>query len=451
MACATVAGTPESSATREPGPTQLALADATPTPTPVPTTTPVPALTATPTAPPPAPTTTVSPPVVPSPSGSPLAAVAPAKATAQPSVPAPSPTSPPAGPVLDERTAAKLQKILDNQVGNKEVAGLQAAVRLPSGELWVGTAGKAEFSPARPIRADTQFAIASITKTFVAALILQLVDEGKVDLDATFGTYFRDAPRKDTVTVRQLLSHTSGIYNFWANPRYGRISRAWWEKPNANGLRSRAHRWTYEEMMDLVRSGEFKPGTDYQYSNTNYLILRRVAEAVEDKPLPRQLRQRFFEPLGLEDSVYQPAQEPRADAAHGHWNWGGGYTDHTGDSAYVPFMAAASIADAAGAMASTAGDLATWASALYGGDVLSPEMREEMTTILRPGLYGLGTDVAVFAGHRGYGHRGGIRGYESSMWYFPESGVSVVLLSNQGNWLTDQPMEKLVKTVLGSR
>jgi CubicO group peptidase (beta-lactamase class C family) len=102
-------------------------------------------------------------------------------------------------------------------------------------------------------------------------------------------------------------------------------------------------------------------------------------------------------------------------------------------------------------MASTAGDLATWASALYGGDVLSPEMREEMTTILRPGLYGLGTDVAVFAGHRGYGHRGGIRGYESSMWYFPESGVSVVLLSNQGNWLTDQPMEKLVKTVLGSR
>jgi CubicO group peptidase (beta-lactamase class C family) len=114
-------------------------------------------------------------------------------------------------------------------------------------------------------------------------------------------------------------------------------------------------------------------------------------------------------------------------------------------------MAAVSIADAAGAMASTAADLSVWASALYGGEVLSPEMTAEMTTFLKPGWYGLGADVAVFAGVRGHGHRGGIRGYESSMWHFPEDGVSIVLLSNQGNWLTDLPMEKLAKAVLGQR
>jgi CubicO group peptidase (beta-lactamase class C family) len=112
-------------------------------------------------------------------------------------------------------------------------------------------------------------------------------------------------------------------------------------------------------------------------------------------------------------------------------------------------MAAVTAADAAGAIASTARDLSVWAAALYGGEVLSPASLAEMTTMLAPGLYGLGTDVAAFAGHRAYGHRGGLRGFEASMWYFPGEEVSIVLLSNQGNWLTDVPMAKLVRAVLG--
>jgi len=426
VSCTTVASTtPE---TRAPQLTTVAAA-ATPSALPRPSVeaTPSPAPTAAPTAAP------ASPVVTPSPA---------AEVT-------PSPEA--AGPTLDEQTVAKLQKILDNQVKNKDVAGLQAAVRLPSGEMWLGTAGVAEYSPDRALDDDDQLAIASVTKTFVAALILQLAEEGKIDLDAPFGRYFRDAPRKDRVTVRQLLSHTSGIYNYWANPRYGETTRAWWESPNAGGLKARTHRWTYEEMMDLVKSGEFKPGKDYQYSNTNYLILGKVAEAVEGMPLHKQLRQRFFRPLGLDDTIYQPAQKPRADAAHGHWAWPGGHTDHTRDSRYVPFMAAASIADAAGAMASNARDLAEWSAALYGGEVLSDEMLAEMTTFRRPGNYGLGAYPAAYSGHLGIGHRGGIRGYESSMFYFPRTGVSVVLLSNQGNWAMDEPMRKLVRTVLGRK
>ena len=112
-------------------------------------------------------------------------------------------------------------------------------------------------------------------------------------------------------------------------------------------------------------------------------------------------------------------------------------------------MAAASVADAAGAIASTARDLAIWADALYGGKVLTGESLKQMTTFLRAGTYGLGTDVASFAGNRGVGHRGGLRGFESSMWHLPRSGVSIVLLSNQGNWTTDLPMLKLVKAVFG--
>ena len=358
-----------------------------------------------------------------------------------------------AGSALDEKTIRKLESILRNTVKGKDkakgVAGLQAAVRLPSGETWLGTAGKAEMTPDRPVEDHTQFAIASVTKTFISALILQLAEEGKLDLDVPFGTYFADAPRSKTVTLRQLLSHTSGIYDYFSNPRYQAAAKAWWETRDATGLKARDHKWTYEEIMDLVKSGYCKPGECYRYSNTNYVILGQVAEAVGGAPIHKQLRKRFFKPLGMENTVYQPAEKPAADAAHGHWNYGG-YIDHTGDATVVPFMAAVSVADAAGAIASTAEDLSIWADALYGGKVLSDESLDQMTTFLRAGTYGLGTDVAFFAGNRGYGHRGGLRGYESSMWYFPESGASVVLLSNQGNWLTDVPMEKLVKAVLGS-
>jgi CubicO group peptidase (beta-lactamase class C family) len=201
--------------------------------------------------------------------------------------------------------------------------------------------------------------------------------------------------------------------------------------------------------MGLVKSGYCKPGRCYHYSNTNYVILGRIAEAVGGAPLHKQLRKRFFGPLGLDDTYYQPAEVPPLDAAHGHWDNGASYADHTRDARVLPFTAALTVADAAGSIASTAADLAVWAEALYGGRVLTPASTRQMTTMLSPGFYGLGTDVAVFAGHRAYGHRGGLRGFESSMWYFPEAGVSIVLLSNQGNWLTDVPMLKLVRAVLG--
>jgi D-alanyl-D-alanine carboxypeptidase len=349
---------------------------------------------------------------------------------------------------LGQRKRDRLDTILANHARNKGFVGLQAAVRLPSGETWVGTAGSAEFGPARAVAKDTQFAVASVTKTFIAALILQLADEGKLELDVPYGRYFDGPVRPKTVTIRQLLSHTSGIYDYFSHPRYQNAAAAWLRSA-PTGMNSREHRWTYEEIMGLVKSGYCKPGQCYRYSNTNYVLLGRIAEAVGGAPVAEQLRQRFFKPLGLGDTVFQPAQRPRTDAAHGHWGPPGAQADHTRGARVLPFMAAVSVADAAGAIASTSSDLATWAQALYGGELLSDESLRQMTTILREGTYGLGTDVALFAGHRAYGHRGGLRGFESSMWYFPETGVSVALLSNRGNFGTDPLLQKLVRTAIG--
>jgi D-alanyl-D-alanine carboxypeptidase len=361
-------------------------------------------------------------------------------------------------PALDRRTIRRIQRILARTTGKKRVAGIQVAVRLADGQTWLGDAGSAAYAPQRAIEDDTVFAIASVTKTFIAALIVQLAEQGKLDLDAPYGRYVSEGPRRERVTIRQLLSHTSGIYDYFANPRYQRISTAWLRTRPQTGLASREHVWTDDEIMDLVKPVSIcKPGHCYQYSNTNYVLLGRVAEAVGGAPLDRLLRRRFFRPLGLEDTYYQPAEEPPADAAHGHWPNGSGYTDHTRDDPLRPFTAAVTAAGAAGAIASTAHDLTIWADALYGGKLLSRASTAQMMAIRPEGGYGLGTDYAVFAGHPAVGHRGGLRGFEASMWYFPEDDVSIVILSNQGNWFTsparsiDIPMSGIARAVLGPR
>lgn len=360
--------------------------------------------------------------------------------------------------VLERRAIRRIERILARTTGKKGVAGLQVAVRLADGQTWLGTAGSAAFAPSRPVRDDTVFSIASVSKTFIAALILQLAEEGRLDLDAPYGRYIPEGPRRERVTVRQLLSHTSGIYDYFANPRYQRAATAWLRTRPQPGLLARDHEWTFDEIMDLVKPAAYcKPGRCYHYSNTNYILLGRVAEAVGEAPLHRLLRRRFFRPLGLDDTYYQPAEAPPASAAHGHWPNGAAFIDHTRGDPLRPFTAAASVAGAAGAIASTARDLSVWADALYGGRILSPASLAALTAIQPEGTYGLGTDYAVFAGHRAYGHRGGLRGFEASMWYFPDEGVSISLLSNQGNWFQyparsiDIPMQGIVTAVLGKR
>jgi D-alanyl-D-alanine carboxypeptidase len=360
--------------------------------------------------------------------------------------------------VLDRRTVRRIERILTRTTSRKRVAGLQVAVRLADGRTWTGTAGSAAFSPQRPVQDDTVFSIASVSKTFIAALILQLAEQGKLDLDAPYGRYIPEGPRRERVTIRQLLSHTSGIYDYFSSPRYLRAAAAWLRTGPRSGLLARDHVWTFDEIMDLVKPGPYcRPGRCYRYSNTNYILLGRVAEAVGGAPLDRLLRRRFFRPLGLEDTYYQPADQPPASAAHGHWGNGSGFTDHTREDPMRSFTAAVTAAGAAGAVASTARDLSVWADALYGGRILDPSSLAALTDIQPEGTYGLGTDYAVFAGRRAYGHRGGLRGFEASMWHFPDEGISIVLLSNEGNWFLsparsiDIPMRGIVTAVLGKR
>lgn len=370
------------------------------------------------------------------PSPSPEAAATPSSA--------PSATATADGPVLDqdlafdEDTVRALQKTLDAARRRIPTPGISVAIRTADGRVWVGTSGARELSPRRPVTQDTVFSIASITKTFVTAVVLQLVDEGRLSLDDRLVTFVPDFPRSKRITIRMLLQHRSGIHNYFESARYGRSA---FRDPNRE--------WTTSQILRFVEAPYCDPGACFHYSNTNFVLLGEVVEQVTGEPVSTAIRERLLEPLGLARTSYQPDERTPSNAAHGHL-WGGGSTfyDQTEDGRWLPHLSAASIAGASGAMVSNAADLARWTMALYGSDrVLPDELRAAMMDFRPKDRYGLGTRMRIFEGRRGFGHGGSLRGYEDQVWYFPREGVSIALLSNRGLYNPDKTVRQLLRVL----
>jgi D-alanyl-D-alanine carboxypeptidase len=311
------------------------------------------------------------------------------------------------------------------------------AIRLADGTSWVGVAGWRQLSPRRRVDADTVFSIASITKTFVTAVVMQLVDEGRLSLDDRLSRFVPDFPRARRITIRQLLGHTSGVYNYFEDPGYNRdIYRDTWRA------------WSVPEILRWVQRPYCQPGECFHYSNTNFILLGLVVEDLTGERLSTVIRRRLLRPLGLEHTVFQVDEPTPRDRARGHL-WGGGdlFVDQTGDSRALPHTSGASAAWAAGAMASTASDLARWAEALYGGRVVAPELLDQMLTFRKRDRYGLGTRTAIFDGRRAVGHGGSLRGYEDAMWYFPVEGATIVVLSNRGLYDPDRTVRLIARAL----
>ncbi len=346
--------------------------------------------------------------------------------------PSVTPPSPEVGG-LDAGTRAALQGILDHARQQHNVPAISVAVLLSDGRSWVGVSGDRQLTPAKAADGRTEYAIASITKTFVTAVIMQLVDEGKLSLGDHLDTWLPGFPHAATITVRQLLGHTSGVYNYFENPRYNDLV-----------FSRRSHRWTFNEITGLVGHPYCAPGGCYHYSNTNFVLLGRVAELVTGKSIAELIRKRLLDPFGLTHTGFQPDEPTSADRAHAYlYN-----TDWTRSSRVLPMMSAASVAWSAGAMVSTPADLAHWASLLYTGKVVPPSLLDQMLSVRKcHDNYGLGTRWMVINGRAVEGHLGSLRGYNDAMWYFPREGATIVLLSNQGAWSPDATIRHLSTTL----
>jgi D-alanyl-D-alanine carboxypeptidase len=291
--------------------------------------------------------------------------------------------------------------------------------------------GLADVSAGRPVTTSTSFAIASISKTFTAALILSLAEEGRIDLDAPVRTYLPNLKKVGSrVLVRQLLDHTSGLRDYFF---HASIDRALLSNPD--------RRWDAADALRYVGKAYFKQGAGWHYSNTNYLVLGLLAEAVGRAPLGDQVRARFLRPLGLDRTWYQPGEAAEADVAHGYR-----FTstvpnakpiDLTDGTKIVPFTSVITAAAGAGGYASDARDLARWARALYGGRLMSPETFARMTDDTATAAYkarvpyGLGVQLIEIDGHRTLGHSGRLLGFRSAVRYLPDDRVTIAVLTNQ--------------------
>jgi D-alanyl-D-alanine carboxypeptidase len=276
----------------------------------------------------------------------------------------------------------------------------------------------------QPVTARTQFRIASITKLFVATLVMDLIEDGELSLDTAVDDLV-DLPVPPGVSVRQLLAHTSGI------PDYG-------SPEFSQGLVDDADRhWEAAEILATVSEirPSFAPGTGHEYSNTNYVVLGELVQAVTGRSWHQELRIRILDPLGLEDT-YVAGLEP----ARGEGLVDTAYFDLDNDGTVEdvengPWPALETSEGAAGAMISTAEDVTAFTSALFAGRILSPGTIELMVApspyARRYDDYGLGVEL-----HHPdlrtpvWGHGGFLPGYRSVTWYVPSERATVTVMVN---------------------
>ena len=272
--------------------------------------------------------------------------------------------------------------------------------------------GVADTKTRAPMGVADHFRIGSITKSFVATVVLQLVAEKKLSLSDTLGKRLPGlVPNGRRITVQELLQHRSGLYNYTDDPHV----LAPYDKGDLG------HVWTPRQLVGYaVRHPTFfPPGTKWTYSNTNYILLGLIVEAVMKDTLADQLDRRIFRPLGLRQTSFAVGRRIAAPAAHG-------YADGRDVSTY-----SGSVWWAAAAIASTAGDVARFYSALLGGRLLPSRELKEMESTTPVGLYGYGLGLQRIPTSCGdaWGHKGIVPGYTSFGLSSADGKHQIVLLA----------------------
>ncbi len=320
----------------------------------------------------------------------------------------------------------ELQASLDNAIANYGGKGVSLAVILPDGQTWVGTSGISTVNT--PISPDMMFSIGSATKNFTSAVILQLADEGVLTLEDSLFAWLPTFPNIDsTITIRQLLNHTTGIFNFTENPDI-------WSAIFADLYRQ----WTMEEVINgYILEPYFPKGTDWHYSNTGYLLLRMIIKEATGQTISSQYRERLFTPTNLTGLFTAVEESPTGPVANG-------WFDIDDDGVYDDFSnvpQTAFYSAIGGGVFATAEDFALWVKAMWHDRVvLSPEYYNQMMDFHSPTTgeprlagYGLGAiwlNPTLFNGLTIYGHSGDPIGYAAAGLYLADYGVCLALLDN---------------------
>ncbi|WP_306204438.1 serine hydrolase domain-containing protein [Actinoplanes sp. RD1] len=314
-----------------------------------------------------------------------------------------------------------LQKALDAFVA-AGFASIQVRVHDEHGE-WAGTAGIRELGSAEAPPVDGRFWAGSVVKTFTATAVLQLVAEGKLELDAPVAGHLPGLALDGRITARMLLQHTSGLFNYTGEyfpdgtivPGIPATGKEWVE--------ARLRSYRPQELVEpaLAHPARFEPGADWSYSNTNYTVAALLIERVTGQSYGEAMHQRILGPLGLRDTVLDgDVTDLPEPYAHGYYR----YQD--GDEWKVADVSRQNLSMllGAGGLISTTRDLRTFFAALNGGRVLPAPLLAEMRSPVGPIGYGLGVFVQDLGAGLGtvLHHNGGAPGGYGALMYSTPDG-----------------------------
>jgi CubicO group peptidase (beta-lactamase class C family) len=324
--------------------------------------------------------------------------------------------SPPSAAPLPDDLKVKIDAAVNQVLSSTNVPSASIAIVKDGHIGYLQAYGQARLSPAMEATPQMQYSIGSISKQFTAAAVLLLAQEGKLTLDDPVAKYLPDLTRAREVTIRMLLSHTSGYQDYW---------------PEDYVMTSMMVPTTAQHILDVwgKRPLDFDPGTRWQYSNTNYVIAGRIVEQVSGVSLIDLLEKRIFLPLGM-DNVYDadasrlPATDPT------------GYERHALGPPRPSPQEGAGWMFAAGELAMPAHDLALWDISLIDRSLLSPTSYAQMFTpvLLKNGDntgYGLGVFLKKRDGHAMIEHSGEVSGFVSENMVFPGDRAAIVVLTNE--------------------
>jgi CubicO group peptidase (beta-lactamase class C family) len=281
----------------------------------------------------------------------------------------------------------------------------------------------------KPNDVNSIFQIGSITKQITSAVVMQLQQEGKLSVQDKLSKYFPGFTNGDKITIQNLLTHTSGIYNY--------------TNDSVIMKNDVTRHYSEEEMMKLFKSypPDFEPDAKWNYSNTAYSILGYIIQKVENKPYEKVVRERIFQPLGMNQSGFDFTDLSNSNKTKGYFSL---------NPKPVPApIVDSTIAYSAGAVYTTVGDLYKWERAIYSDKILKPESWKAVFTPYK-NKYGYGWGIDSMYGKLITTHSGGIHGFSSNILRFPQDEVVVIVFDNSSsNALV--PISKDVAAILFSQ
>jgi CubicO group peptidase (beta-lactamase class C family) len=355
---------------------------------------------------------------------------------------------------------AKVDAIAEAWIKAGHTPGMVVGIAQDGKMLYAKAYGAADLERNIPMAADSILLIGSITKQFTAAAMMQLVEQGKVSLSDPIAKYFPEFPRGNEVTIRHVLNHTSGMFNYTSH-----------DMPDETKWRQD---YTTDAMVKRIAgytpAYDFEPGTAWRYSNSGFFVAGAIIEKVTGEPLRAYLQKNVIEKAGLsaDTALDDDEREVLPRRAEGY----DPVKDKPGSYIKADFIDM-SVPGGAGAMRSTVQDLVTWQHALFTNKVVSAKSVTEMTTpgklkdgklsstnIFRtpgapppparrdpPSTYALGLSVGTTGGHKAITHTGGIQGFNCYVGTFPDDHLTVVVLTNtsSGGGVAREIVDSLLK------